>query len=158
MVTRDRGICLLVGVADCAPVVLVDPVEAVVGVLHVGWRGLVAGIVPTGVASMQRLGAAIPRTRALIGRTIAACCYPVDHDVRDLVAHRYPRAAASSRDQRPALDLRAGIREALGRVGIEDVVSVDGCTADDRQGSFSRRRDRQTGCQAGLVVVTGAEP
>ena len=153
MVTRDSGICLLVGVADCAPVALFDPIETVVGLVHIGWRGLVSGMVPAAAAAMQRLGASMSDMRAIVGPTIAACCYPVGPNVYDVVVRHYPKAAATSRDQRPALDLREGIREAFRRVGIEDVAAVGGCTADNAMTSFSRRRDGPTGCQAGLVAV-----
>lgn len=39
LLTREIGIPLLIMVADCYPVVLVDPVQRVLAAVHSGWRG-----------------------------------------------------------------------------------------------------------------------
>jgi polyphenol oxidase len=38
--TATAGLLLLVTVADCVPVYLVDPLNRAVGLLHAGWRGI----------------------------------------------------------------------------------------------------------------------
>ena len=39
MITAQLGIMLSVHTADCVPIVLLDPVKRVVGVVHSGWVG-----------------------------------------------------------------------------------------------------------------------
>ena len=41
LVTDIPGTCLMVLLADCVPVLIVDPIKRVVGVAHAGWRGTV---------------------------------------------------------------------------------------------------------------------
>lgn len=149
LVTRERDLVLTVGVADCVPVALTSP--DAVGVLHVGWRGLVAGIVAEGMAALHRIGGR--SVTAHVGPSVGPCCYPVGADVRSAVAGRFPSADAVSLAGEPALDLGAAVTEALDRAGVAGVVRVGGCTAHEPDRYFSVRRDGRTGCQAGMVVL-----
>ena len=54
LLTHTPGLLLRVGIADCYPILLHDPVRGVVGALHAGWRGTVAGILPKALALMQQ--------------------------------------------------------------------------------------------------------
>lgn len=80
-VTADPGVALVVMVADCVPVVLVDPAARVLGCAHAGWRGTTADIVGAAVAAMVRLGADPGRIVAGIGPAIGAADYQVGPDV-----------------------------------------------------------------------------
>ena len=57
MVTDQPGLALGIVTADCAPVLLADAESGVVGAVHAGWRGALAGVLEATVAAMQRLGA-----------------------------------------------------------------------------------------------------
>jgi copper oxidase (laccase) domain-containing protein len=70
-------------VADCVPIVLVDPTAEVLGVVHAGWRGTVAGVVRATVAAMVGEGAAPERLVAGIGPSVRAEEYQVGSDVAD---------------------------------------------------------------------------
>ena len=151
MVTTERGVALLVGTADCLPVILVDPGRAV-AVLHAGWRGLLGGIVETAVDRMREVGASPGSIIALLGPAIGPCCYAVDADLRDRIGARYESAAAVTRRGGPAVDLAAAARAALTRRGVVEPLEDRRCTYDDGD-FFSRRRDGHTGCQGGLVAM-----
>jgi polyphenol oxidase len=148
LVTADRGIALLVLVADCAPVALVA--GDAVGAVHVGWRGLLAGVVPAAVAAVRHRGR--DRVRAVIGPCISAAHYEFGTEELEEVARRVgPLVRARTADGGPALDLRAGVRAALEDAGVGDCTDVEMCTfASDAH--FSHRRDGVTGRQA-LVVA-----
>ena len=55
LLTQTPGLLLRVGVADCYPVLLHDPVKQVAGALHAGWRGTVSGILPVALESMEKV-------------------------------------------------------------------------------------------------------
>ncbi len=57
LVTDRPGLALGIITADCAPVLLADPQAGVVGAVHAGWRGAVAGVLEATVAAMAALGA-----------------------------------------------------------------------------------------------------
>jgi YfiH family protein len=77
MVTRRPNIALGILAADCAPILLQDPVARVIGAAHGGWRGALGGIVEAAVERMEALGAKRTRIRAGIGPCIAAGSYEV---------------------------------------------------------------------------------
>jgi YfiH family protein len=81
MVTSAPGLPLVVLVADCSPLVLVDPEAGVLGVAHAGWRGTVAGVAGATVEAMVRLGAEPTRTIAVVGPTISQSAYEVGPEV-----------------------------------------------------------------------------
>lgn len=127
MITTAPAVALLVGVADCAPVLLLDPVRRAVAALHVGRKGLFAGIVAAGLAGMRAAGGRAGATIALIGPAIGPCCY--------------------------GIDLRAGIRSALRGEGVCEIVEAGTCTCCSPQVYFSRRRDGPGGTQGGIVGI-----
>ena len=54
--TGAPGAGLAVQVADCAPVLVADPVAGLAGAAHAGRPGLAAGVVPALVAAMMAAG------------------------------------------------------------------------------------------------------
>ena len=62
--TDEPGVPLLAMTADCLPVALVrsDGDAPALAVLHVGWRGLLAGVIAKGVEVLGGRAAACPRS------------------------------------------------------------------------------------------------
>lgn len=69
-----------VRVADCVPILLVDPIAKVAAAVHAGWRGTLAHIARHAVEKMIRAGATGENIYAAIGPHIGRCCYTVDVD------------------------------------------------------------------------------
>jgi copper oxidase (laccase) domain-containing protein len=90
--------------------------------------------------------------RALIGPCIRPQRYEFGAaELDDLAARLGPEVRARTAAGTPALDLAAGVRAALRRVDVTDVVDLDLCTASSPD-YFSHRRDGTTGRQAMVVV------
>jgi len=148
VVAGGPGFVLGVLTADCAPVALGSP-EGVHGALHVGWRGLRAGIVARAVAALWGLGAT--HVVAGLGPCIHPCCYEFAPGDLDAVAARCGgEVRGRTADGRPALDLPAAVRGALGRAGAAVVVDEDRCTACG-PAAFSHRARGDVARQALLV-------
>lgn len=82
LITKQPGLLLAVKVADCLPILVVDPEQRVVAVAHAGWRGTLARITEKTVGEMRRRFGSMPRhLRAAIGPGIHACCYEVGREV-----------------------------------------------------------------------------
>ena len=139
--TATPGLGLLVLVADCYPVALVE--RGMAAMLHCGWRGLAGGILER---ALERFGG--ERPAAAVGPGIGGCCYEVGEEVLDAFAGLDGVAAGRM------LDLRAVIARKLEAAGVEHVEHVDHCTSCRDDLYFSHRRDDGvTGRQAGMVAL-----
>lgn len=146
--TGAAGLAVLV--ADCVPVLLADPAARVVGTIHAGRAGVVAGVVPAAVEALRRAGARA--LRAVIGPAICGSCYEVPAAMRADVDARVPGTASTTSWGTPALDLPGAASRQLTEAGVR-VQDLGWCTrTDDR--FFSHRGvpdGRPAGRVAGIV-------
>jgi hypothetical protein len=158
LVAPVAGVALGVLVADCVPVLLAEPSTGVVAVAHAGRRGLELGVVQAVVAAMVRAGAPLSGIRAAVGPAISGLEYEVPAALRDQVAAVVPETWATTARGTPALDLPAGVRAVLARVGVDHVLDVGVCTGSDERFYSHRRAGRfgvTTGRFAGVVRSSG---
>lgn len=145
LVTRTSRIPLAIFTADCAPVALIG--EMGVGVAHVGWRGLTAGVIEHVIDELAER-----RLEAWIGPTIGPCHYEVGTDVPEAFARSYPSAPdfIQHREGADFFDLPSAVEWALTSREVTVRTDMAHCTfCDDR--FFSFRRDGLTGRQGVLV-------
>jgi YfiH family protein len=130
--TEEADLPVLALTADCIPIALarVAGGRPGVAVLHVGWRGLLAGIVAEGT---RVLGG---RLHAAIGPAIGPCCYEVGPDVAEPLAATFGRDVLRGRHA----DLWSAAERALRDAGVDDVERVDLCTHCNPELFFSHRR------------------
>ena len=161
-VTSCVDAVLAVQTADCAPVLLAGWHQGdlvAVGAAHAGWRGLHLGVLERTVEELRALGATEVQWR--LGACISPDAYEFGEQDLDVVARRLgPEVRSRTRDGRPALDLRAGVRAALAGVDAveaEPGVAV-GCTASDARW-YSYRARRDAGRQSGVTWMSSdADP
>jgi YfiH family protein len=148
-VTAVPGAALAVQVADCAPVALIGS-NGVVGIAHVGWRGLVAGTLN---ATLDTMGSS--DVRGVVGPCIHAECYEFgDDDIKRVAAVAGAQVRSLTRDGSPALDLRAGIAHVLRSRDVAVLESPwDDCTACT-PGYWSHRARGDKERQAMVVWMT----
>jgi YfiH family protein len=145
LVTDRPGLALCVLAADCVPVVAVDPVVRVAGAAHAGWRGTAAGVVPSLLAAMERLGASPGRVWMAMGPCIGADDYEVGPEVADAMRVAVPGAAAAlrpGRGDRWLLDLATANRLQAVAFGVEEarIARPSASTFRDPD-RYSHRRD-----------------
>ena len=91
-----KGVCPVIMVADCVPVILFDPKKKVAGVFHAGWRGTVKQIAQKGLLMMiSEYGTDPADILASIGPSIGPCCYEVGEEVENDVRRVFPENANS---------------------------------------------------------------
>jgi YfiH family protein len=82
LVTDVTGVCPMILVADCVPVLLYDPKKKVVGAVHAGWKGTLGCIAKKTVEVFQeRFGSSPEDMVAGIGPSIGPCCFQVGPEV-----------------------------------------------------------------------------
>jgi YfiH family protein len=147
--TDEPGLPILVMSADCLPIVLVRAAASkpAVAVLHVGWRGLLAGIIAAGTEALGSAG-----LRAAIGPGIGPCCYEVGEEVAAPYRERFGEDVVRER----RLDLWTSAERALRAARVEHVDRFERCTACEPETFFSHRRDAgRTGRQGVIASVAG---
>jgi YfiH family protein len=141
----EPGQGMMLVTADCLPVAIAraDGERPALAVLHVGWRGLLEGIVENGAAALggEQLAAAI-------GPGIGPCCYEVGSDVSEPFAARFGLEVVLD----GKLDLWRAVEVALNQAGIQDVARTDLCTFCHPELFFSHRRDRGTTGRQGVIA------
>jgi len=155
LVTTAPAVPLLMRFADCAPVLLFDPVRRVVGMAHAGWRGVVAGIVEATIQTMmERLGCNPADLWAGIGPTIGPCCYAVGPEVAAAVEAACPPGAEVVRraDGQTYFDLPAAVQVQLRAAGVEQIEDASLCTACHVEEFFSHRAECGRTGRFGVVV------
>jgi YfiH family protein len=147
--TDEPGLPILALSADCLPIALARAggEQPAVAVLHVGWRGLLAGIVAAGARALGADGLA-----AAIGPGIGPCCYEVGEEVAAPYRERFGDGVLTGN----RLDLWTSAERALRAAGVEHVHRLDRCTACEGDAFFSHRRDAgRTGRQGVIAYVAG---
>lgn len=147
-VTNLPGTGLAIMVADCTPIMLADAQTGVIGAIHAGRPGMVAGVVSETIARMRELGA--DDIRAVIGPSVCPRCYEVPAELRDEVSALEPVAASVSVTGTPALDIAGAVAEQLRRAGVGIELFSRTCTKESDD-LFSYRRAQRTGRFAGIV-------
>lgn len=163
ILTNKKGLAIGVLTADCVPIILVDPVQEVVGIVHAGWRGTVAGICGKAVTKMgDHFGSHAEDISAAIGPAIGPCCYEVGEEV---AVHfrtglfQEKEVVVQINDGRLQLDLQKANQLLLLESGVEDCnISISPfCTSCSSDLFFSYRRDgAPTGRQLSFVVMEEA--
>ena len=147
VVTSVADVTLVILVADCVPIALVDPAAHVLAAVHAGWRGTAAGVVTAALRTMARYGAQPERVRAFLGPAVAPDRYEVGREVVDALAHAVVPAPLDAAVVRPnvRVDLVAANRQQLTAAGLRPEHVLDSGTTTADPSFFSDRAARPCG-------------
>jgi YfiH family protein len=144
VVTRTPGVVCGALAADCAPVLIADPVARIVAAVHAGWRGALDGVVQAAVDQMVVLGGDPARMVAAVG----PCIGPKSYEVGLEFLHRFEAdspgsgrffSAAEAGDKR-MFDLPAFVLDRLETAGVGQREWVGRDTRAEPDLFFSNRR------------------
>lgn len=153
IITDDPGVALVVLVADCTPILLLDRTDGLAAAVHAGRVGFTTGVVAAALEALAARGAT--ELEAVVGPSVCPRCYEVPDDLREAAAAASPAAYSVSRTGTPAIDVAAGVVDQLQSAGVA-VTWVPGCTREDER-LFSHRRDGQSGRFAGVIRLLPPE-
>jgi YfiH family protein len=149
--------------ADCAPILLADARGGVVGAVHAGWRGALAGVAEAALDAMESLGAARPQIHAAVGPCIGPSVYEVGPEFEAEVLKHDPGnarffARQGGSQARPTFDLPGYVADRLRKAGISVVATAGICNYTAHRDFFSYRRaqkyrDIDYGRQISAIVL-----
>ncbi|MDP8224518.1 MAG: peptidoglycan editing factor PgeF [Candidatus Lernaella stagnicola] len=160
VVTGVPGQAIGVLTADCVPILIGAVDGRAAGVIHAGWRSLLAGIIGETVERLTRAFSLEPGdVAAAVGPAIGPKNYEVNRDLALAFLHeRFDLTAVIWPDRRrkPHMDLRLmAVKDLLHAGLVSQSIEIVGPTTFDER-LFSHRRDGgQTGRQLSAIVVPG---
>ncbi len=159
LITDQPGILLAAFFADCTPLLLLDPVQPAIGVVHAGWKGTAKGIAAKAVAMMTDAYGSNPGDLlAGIGPAIGPCCYEVDEPViEQFQDSHFGHCLKLAADPGKAfLDLVEANRQCLIHAGVqpEKIQTISLCTSCRTDLFFSHRKEKgRTGRLAAVMAI-----
>ncbi len=144
LVTKRKNVALGILTADCAPVLLADPANNIIGAAHAGWKGALTGVLENTVKIMCDNGATLENIRAAIGPCIAQENYEVGPEFLENFIDQeaeYKRFFINSpKEGHHLFDLRGFATKRLKEVGIMgiDILSFDTYANEDNFFSYRR--------------------
>jgi len=157
LITGAFGVALLLRFADCVPLLLFDPTQRAVAMVHSGWKGTASNIASAAVeAFVRHFGSNPGDLWAGVGPAIGPCCYQVGADTAQAIAKACPKEAeiVRRRDDAWYLDLPRAVQAQLEAAGVEKVELSNICTACHTEEWFSHRAEQgQTGRFGALAML-----
>ncbi len=161
LMTNVPGVTLATLYADCMPILLFDPENRAIGMVHSGWRGTAQAIGPKLVQAMAaRYGSKPEDLLAALGPAIGPCCFEVgDEVVRAFEAMDALRDALPWlhwQNGKPHVDLNRINTALLVHAGVSPkrIQDTSLCTQCNADLLYSHRRDQgNTGRMAALMAL-----
>lgn len=159
-VTDVPGIALTVTCGDCLPIYAWDRKKGVIGLVHAGWRGTLAGIAAELVYKMHKVYGTEPGDLSVrVGPGIDACCFEVKEDCYGLFLDKYPWSEDfmyMRPDGSVTLDLKGINLEILSLCGVEDARALKDCTCCDEERYYSWRRSGERDRMLAYIYLKGS--
>ena len=148
--TSKVGFGVVVQTADCMPILLYDAYTHTVYALHVGWRGLLAGMIRV---TLARLLSYPQYSYAWIGPSITQAHYQVSTDFIDrfYVAGYRESAFFNEKSDEVYANLQAMAHHDLASLGMRSITCSTYCTYREPL-CFSHRRSVEQACYQGRMA------
>ena len=149
--TNQRRIVCTVMTADCIPLLLCHRSGTEIAAIHVGWRGLCAGIIP---AAIDTFHGDVVDLLAWMGPHISATYYEVGDEVRNActaVDEDTETGFTRNHHGRWQANLEEITRIILINNGLTSIYSAGRCTFSENHCFFSYRREKRTGRMASFI-------
>ncbi|MEG6585964.1 peptidoglycan editing factor PgeF [Dendrosporobacter sp. 1207_IL3150] len=157
LITNISNLPLMLFFADCVPVLLFDPINKAIGVVHAGWKGTVAKISQKTVLSMREKFGTNPGDCIVgIAPSIGPCCYEVDEYVANQFKIQFDRGdeILTPHNSKWKLNLWAANLMQLEEVGVlKENIKISGvCTSCNKELFFSYRAENGRTGRMGAVI------
>ena len=141
MITKMKGVAIGVVTADCAPIILYDKKNGIIGCVHAGWKGAYLDIIKNTIIRFKKLNAN-NKIYACVGPCIGRKSYEVDESFYNKFvskSFKYKKYFCKKNRQKRLFDLRKFVTEKLRFFNvIVDHVNKD--TFAQKTNFFSYRR------------------
>lgn len=161
LVTNKKDVTLCIFTADCAPLLLYDIKEKIIGAIHCGWKPICSDIVKNAIDAFKKLGSKIENITACVGPCIGPCCFEVGQEVVDAFTELLGKGSSekivhTNDKNKQTIDLQEAIKIRLVQLGIpsKKVNKIEECTSCNVDKYFSyRKQNGDCGRMASIISL-----
>jgi len=149
--TSNQSITCSIQVADCLPVFFSHNTSLFYGLVHIGWRGLVNGILSQSVKLLNNNSLDIENIQVIVGPSIQSCCYEVSENLVNSFNRDFTNKKSNGKY---SVDLQGILKKRLKFHGFlnKNINVLKDCTFCENSKYFSFRREgSQAGRMFGLI-------
>jgi len=160
LISQTLDVTLFMRFADCVPILVHDPVQRVIAIVHAGWKGVTLDAPGKAIRTLcNTFGSRSGDVIVGIGPSICAECYPIGIDVANAVEKVFRGSTETLLWKRAGvfhLDLPLACRKLLEREGVRNIEMCGICTAMDLENWYSHRGENgRTGRFGALLALEG---
>jgi purine-nucleoside/S-methyl-5'-thioadenosine phosphorylase / adenosine deaminase len=156
IITNKAGLTLLMRFADCVPILLVDPVNRAIGIMHAGWIGTINKIASAAVNKMaDNYGTHPQKILAAIGPSIGPDHYPVGNEVVEKVHQSFNHNTEQViyyHNEKAYLDLWKANLIVLNEMGVKNIEVAEICTHCHLEDWYSHRGEHGKTGRFGIII------
>ncbi len=156
IITNKKNTPLMVMVADCSPLLFVDPKQNVIAAVHAGRAGAFENIVQNVIESFTNdFGSKVEDILVSIGPAICQDCYEINEEIYQKAKELRLDYAITIKNEKIYLDIRAILHAQLHVTGIkkENIEISDTCNCCQADKFYSYRNNKETGRFAGIIML-----
>jgi hypothetical protein len=147
IIAYEPGVFAGVGIADCCPILLADPLRSCAAAIHAGWKGTVQEIVYKTASTLISNGSNPSDILAYIGPCISAAHFEVGDEVAEQFEFK------EKIGDRWHVDLKAANEAQLLKLGISQIEISEFCTIENNDLFFSHRKEK--GVTGRMLAIIG---
>lgn len=151
LITKKQGFPLLIRIADCASIIIFDPMKKVIGNIHAGWRGIAKRIIKNTVLTFQNRFGSNPKNLIIgISPMLGPCCSQFSDPEKEL-----PRFMHGYIGEENMVNLWAAVEGQLKECGIPEsnIENPRICTACNIKNFYSYRKEGEKSGRFGTVIM-----
>jgi len=148
LLTIEPDVPVAILVADCAAVLIADPVRRALALAHAGWRGALGRIASAAVRALVESGSHPEDLRAGISPTLCPACLEVSAEIGNTVASELGKETVDFTHEKPQLRIHAMLAADLAAAGVSpaQIAAHPDCTRCRNDKYFSHRgQNRRAG-------------
>ncbi len=116
MITKTKGILLGILTADCAPIIILG--KEYVGIIHVGWKGLLNGIIENSIRELKKKGENVDNLICLVGPHLQKSSFNVKNDFKNMLIEKNKEEYIMETNEKLFFDFSKLISNSLSSVGV----------------------------------------
>lgn len=160
IITNQRNLALGILTADCAPILIYDPIKKVIAAIHSGWKGAFKNINEKVIYELKKQGSKLNNLRVVVGPCISQRSYEVKKDFLNIFLKRNKKNIDFFRitKKRIIFNLSGYIFRSIKKLGVRNIEIVKKDTFNMKNNFFSSRRalmkkDKDYGRNISIIMI-----